>query len=853
MGRRRGIAALAAAVLAAALAASPAGAEEVTIYRDAFGIPHVESPSPIGAAYGTGYALAYDRPFLTIGIRLQAQGRIAELLGDPGLVSDVPMRRDFYDAADVQRQYEALPVEIKRQLQAFADGFNRGFGEVMADPGRRPAIFDLLGYTPEPWKPTDSVSVAMLFTYAVFAGEGGAGQLANAELLARLQQRLGSRAGLRAWDDVLFKNDPAAPTVVQKGDETPEPRSITRAAPGRAQRKLAVDLAGALGRAADERRAEARSIQALLPKLPWPKIGSYGVALGPKLTKSGGAMVLGSPQSGISAPPVFWQFGSHVPGRDCTGFTVPGLGPWTGIGWCNEHAWTLVAGNMGEQVDNYVEHLDPSTPRRYRFQGEWRDMDVRREVFHVGKCVPPLCTGVGGPHDEVVEIESTVHGPVVARPPSGGIAITQRRMQRGIWAQALAGLDGWNSATSLREFNAAADQAPATYNMVYGDAAGHIMYRFTGRQPVRPRGSDRRLPEDGDGSMEWTGALRPRDMPHVVDPPSGLIVANQGIESKPNRWWPNSSSVAVGQASRVGGNRRILLAGAPYDTARLEGTNPLLLERRDVITPRFERLLRRALSGSSYPRLKAALAQLDAWAKAGYPRVDSDGDGNYDFPGFTIFGADDFSMPSDHYPRYLWSDLLRRVFEDELGRTPGGSGDRGTFQAPGTWLGQISTLKLALDGRGASRRMSRDFVDDVTTKRRERAVSAIRASVRVALDRLTAEFKTDDMSRWLRPVVMTPFDALGVVAPPPIRAWDHGTYSQIVDPKAGAGEFIVAPGNQAADSSGDILSSELGRFPKHFDDQRAIYERYGYIPMRHAADQYRAAPESVVRLSYSLP
>src|SRR5439155_16803608 len=142
---------------------------------------------------------------------------------------------------------------------------------------------------------------------------------------------------------------------------------------------------------------------------------------------------------------------------------------------------------------------------------------------------------------------------------------------------------------------------------LYADAAGHIMYRFTGIQPVRARGFDRRLPSPGTGEAEWRGFLRGRAMPHVTDPKRGLLSSNQGIESKPAPWWPNSSDIAVGQASRVKANRRRIGRAGALDPAGLQAVNPDLIERRDPITPIFARHLRAALNKTDNGRLREAL------------------------------------------------------------------------------------------------------------------------------------------------------------------------------------------------------------------------------------------------------
>ncbi len=838
------VAAAAAFVLLVAVTGSGAatGPQTVTIYRDRHGVPHIEAGSADALSYGTGYELAKERPFLTNGIRLFAQGRISELEGKDVLPADIAMRRDFYSAAEVQQQYDRLSAPIKRELQAFSDGFNKGMMEVMLDPTRRPVLFDALGYMPEPWKPTDSVSVTMLFTYVEFAGEGGAGQLGNAALLGHLQKRYGNKRGLAIWNDLLFKNDPRAPTV-GGGQANRAPRSILRERlPNAGQQRLARRYASSLSAIAQKRDTQAAALRAIIKRLPLPKIGSYGAAISGRRTRSGGAIVLGSPQAGLSAPSIFWQLGQHAPGWNCTGFTVPGVGPWTGIGWCNDHAWTLIAGNIGEQVDNYIEEVDPHNPLRYRYHGRWRQMTTRTETFHVAKCAPPICKEVAPPSTQHVTFDYTVHGPVVARDTKHGIAITQRRAQRGIWGRTIPALAGWNSGSGFAAFDKAANLATGSYNMLYGDRNGRVMYRFTGVQPIRTPGIDRRLPSPGTGGAEWRGLLQGHAMPRVVDPKSGVLSANQGIETKPAPWWPNSSSVAVGQVSRVRDNRRRLVRLHDLDTAGMNAVTPLLIQSRDPITPVFAGYIRHALAHARDKRLHAAWKLFRRWAAGGYKRVDANHDGRFDSPALEIFGADDTSyadLPDSAYPRTLWHQLLRRVFADDLAGSA----------LPGTWLGQLSVLKLALDGRIGHRPLARKYVGH----RAGRADELIRASVRAALKVLRAKFGTADMSKWLGPVPKHDFTALGAVGAPGFSAFDHGTYSQIVDPRAGRGLYILPPGNAEVDGAAETAQAEAGHYPKHYTDQTPLYARYRYLVMPHFASQYRADPESVAHLTYSGP
>ncbi len=45
------------------------------------------------------------------------------MLGKPALPADKAMRRDFYDAEDVQRQYDELPAHIRSQQREIYEAY----------------------------------------------------------------------------------------------------------------------------------------------------------------------------------------------------------------------------------------------------------------------------------------------------------------------------------------------------------------------------------------------------------------------------------------------------------------------------------------------------------------------------------------------------------------------------------------------------------------------------------------------------------------------------------------------------------------------------------------------------------
>ena len=63
---------------------------------------------------------------------------------------------------------------------------------------------------------------------------------------------------------------------------------------------------------------------------------------------------------------------------------------------------------------------------------------------------------------------------------------------------------------------------------MYADVDGHIGYQATGRVPIRAAG-DGSLPVSGsDDAHEWKGWIPFDEMPHVYDPPAGILATANG-------------------------------------------------------------------------------------------------------------------------------------------------------------------------------------------------------------------------------------------------------------------------------------------------------------------------------------
>ena len=130
--------------------------------------------------------------------------------------------------------------------------------------------------------------------------------------------------------------------------------------------------------------------------------------------------------------------------------------------------------------DVYEEEINPENPRQYRRDGKWVDMDVKTEVIRVKT--------EKGTEDKKVDIEFTVHGPVVARKDGKAYVFAiPYADQVGLMDQTYKMV----TAKNLDEMKQAlAMQQLMMQNIMIGTVDGDIYYVRVGRVPKRAPGVD---------------------------------------------------------------------------------------------------------------------------------------------------------------------------------------------------------------------------------------------------------------------------------------------------------------------------------------------------------------------------
>ncbi len=98
-------------------------AKQVTIVRDTWGVPHIYGKTDADAVFGLLYTQCeddFDRVEMNY---LDAIGRLAEVQGETALYHDLRARL-FMDSTQALSIYKKSPPDLKKLLNAFADGTN---------------------------------------------------------------------------------------------------------------------------------------------------------------------------------------------------------------------------------------------------------------------------------------------------------------------------------------------------------------------------------------------------------------------------------------------------------------------------------------------------------------------------------------------------------------------------------------------------------------------------------------------------------------------------------------------------------------------------------------------------------
>jgi penicillin amidase len=484
---------------------------EIRVERDVDGVPHIIARDDEDLAFGLGFVHAQERLFQMELQRRYGAGRLAEILGPQAVTIDRQMRvLGLYRAAEAEIAF--LSPEMNRALEAYAAGVN---AFLTSRRGALPPEFLLLRFSPEPWRPADSLVWGKLM--AVQLGGNYRGEL----LRARLARTISAA-------DLAFLYP-----------EYPKDAPTTLAEMVRIYRRLALDpLYGAL------------------PAIVGPNYASNNWVVDGKHSASGKPLLANDPHLAFGAPGFWYLARLTTPQHEIAGGTVAGV-PLVVIGHNERIAWGFTT-TTADVEDLFIEKIDPADPGRYLTPQGSAPFATRHETIFVK----------GAPAVDIL-IRETRHGPVLsdALSPSAAdpgfvlalaatFTIPDDRGAEAIW-QIDRASDWASFRAALQNF------VGPMQNMVYADVDGTIGFIAPGLVPIR-RNGDGWMPVPGwTGEYDWTGFIPFAALPSGVNPPSGHFVsANNKVVPDTYPYFISRDWDLPNRAERI----EALLAAVPVQT-----------------------------------------------------------------------------------------------------------------------------------------------------------------------------------------------------------------------------------------------------------------------------------------------
>jgi penicillin amidase len=615
---------------------------EVTVLRDAHGIPQLYGDTTDDLMRAQGYVHAQER-FYEMDVRRHATaGRLAEMFGEAALESDRFVRTMSWREV-AEQELAMIKPETRGALERYAEGVNAYLED--RDPSDIAVQYTVLnagglGYRPEPWTAVDSLAWLKAMAWDL---RGNMDEEID-RALAMASVGPDRTADLFPGYDYAAHQPIVSQGAVVDGVFEPEATDDDTREPKRpAWFADAPQVASALGRL----RSGVEALPEFLGR--GDGIGSNAWVVDGEHSATGAPILANDPHLGVGMPGIWMQMGLHCRTvseacpLDVAGFTFSGV-PGVIIGHNADIAWGLT--NLGPDVtDLYVERVRGDEWFR---DGAWRPLAARKETIEVR-----------GQADETLTIRSTSHGPLLsdvsedladvadqapvdradADPDDGTdyeLALQWTALQPGLTADAIYDV---NIATDWDEFRAAVSSfdVPAQ-NIIYADREGHIGYQAPGRIPIRKSGNDGLMPAAGWlPENDWTGDFVPFEgLPRVLDPDEGFVVtANQAVIGPDYPYFLTDDWDKGYRSERI----RDLLASE--ETWSVDATAKLQLDSRHplaaVLTPYL----------------------LDLDIRRDYYRAGQDLLRGWDFDQ----GADSAAAA---YFNVVWRNLLEATFRDEL-------------------------------------------------------------------------------------------------------------------------------------------------------------------------------------------
>ncbi len=525
---------------------------DVKVYRDEWGIPHIYGYGEKDLMFALGYVQAQDRMIQMDLVRRIARGRLSEIVGPDALDTDKfnILKLEEYWANEtvkyLQSKASVDPIfeSNYQMLLRFADGINK---YIETNQNKKPFEYQFLDVKIAPWEIVDTLVYSKYMSEYFTWSYKDMQRYENMMILGNdsYNELYGFPAPYQIpvcpnygeYDDISVPSSEFIPPSSLVTDEITAQPDSSDTAESQTMNFISSFLDGLQRFPQEVERMEQEYI-----------IGSNNWVISGNKTASGKPLLSTDMHLGLTLPGMWYE--AHLvditPGADLNLYAVfvPGV-PLPVAGHTDYLGWGESIASF-DLIDWY--YYNGINDTHYEYKGEAKAYDIMVESIPIK-----------GQEPEEYIIKSTVHGPVftdlVPMPENfSENVIACKWTSYNITLDFLAMYE-FMHAKNVYEFDEAIrymDLLPL--NLAFGDVDGNIGIRPNAKVPIRndtdipswhPGGGD--MPYNGSkGEGEWIDYLDFEDRPYCINPEQGFLSSANQYIAGPD--YPNVSVINDGGA-----------------------------------------------------------------------------------------------------------------------------------------------------------------------------------------------------------------------------------------------------------------------------------------------------------------
>lgn len=461
--------------------------EEVTVYFDDIGVPHINAQNQKDAYVALGYLHAQDRLWQMELLRRIAAGRLSEIFGKDLLRVD-----RFFVGLGIEDAANKTIANIDRTSEAYilTQSYLDGVNQFIED-GKTPLEFTLAGVEKEKYTLNDIYNV---FGYMSFS-------FAVAHKTDPLLTEIKDKLGVSYLKELLGSYS--------------ENLTINRA--------IISDKVDFIF---------SNSVSEIMDELPVsPFIGSNSWVIAPGKTKNGKVIFANDPHIAYSQPSVWYQNHIKTPDYEIYGFNIA-LMPFPLLGHNRDYAYGLTM-LANDDLNFYIEENNPQNSLEYKTPSGYNKYELRDKTIRVKDDI-----------DTSFQIKVSKHGPIMngliehvidEKPIAMSWVYTQ------LPNEMLEVSYGISHSSSIKEFKSSVARIHAPgLNVMYGDAKDNVAWFSSAKlYQLRDSLSSKTYLNGASGNDEIIAYLPFDENPQAINPVSNYVYsANNQIDSVRGELYP---------------------------------------------------------------------------------------------------------------------------------------------------------------------------------------------------------------------------------------------------------------------------------------------------------------------------